>query len=288
MSERVLDQSVGGGGVTAAVRRTGFRVETDTTDGNRRRRMGAEAGVALEQDLFARYRATGEISIRNELIERHRGLAISLARRFQGRGEPLDDLLQVAMIGLIGAVERFDPSLGHSFTTFATPTVMGELRRHFRDHTWALKVPRPIKDLHLRVRPAVVELRTELGRSPTVPELALHLGCSEEKVIESLEVSGAYRPDSIHSPVAGGDGLTLEDQLASEGDPLHTFEVVEMIRSIIARLPEREQTVLQLRFYDELSQSEIAERVGLSQMHVSRIVRATLERLSHAQGVTGG
>ena len=242
----------------------------------------------LERELFARFKETGDLAIRNELAERHRGLAISLARRFHGRGEPLDDLLQVAMIALLRAIERFEPERGNSFTTFATPTVLGELRRHFRDHTWALKVPRPIKDLHLRVRPAVAELRTELGRAPTVPELGRHLGCTDEDVIEALEVSAAYRPGSIHAPVSGGEGLSLEDRLPSEGDPLHSFEVVQMVRSLMARLPERERTVLHLRFYDELSQSEIAQRVGLSQMHVSRILRATLERLSHLPGVKDG
>jgi len=244
--------------------------------------------LELERELFARFKATGDRTIRNELAERHRGLAISLARRFNGRGEPLDDLLQVAMIALLRAIERFEPERGNSFTTFATPTVLGELRRHFRDHTWALKVPRPIKDLHLRVRPAVAELRSELGRAPTVGELARHLGCSEDGIIEALEVSAAYRPGSIHTPVAGGDGRTLEERLPSDGDPLHSFEVVQMVRSLMARLPERERTVLHLRFYDELSQSEIAQRVGLSQMHVSRILRATLERLSHHPGVRDG
>ena len=244
--------------------------------------------LAVERELFARYRETGDQAIRNELAERHRGLAITLARRFNGRGEPLDDLLQVAMIALLRAIERFEPERGNSFTTFATPTVLGELRRHFRDHTWALKVPRPIKDLHLRVRPAVAELRAELGRAPTVPELGRHLGCRDEDVIEALEVSAAYRPGSIHAPTAGGEGLSLEERLAADGDPLHSFEVVQMVRSLIARLPERERTVLHLRFYDELSQSEIAERVGLSQMHVSRILRATLERLSHSPGVKEG
>jgi RNA polymerase sigma-B factor len=244
--------------------------------------------VEAERELFARFKATGDLSIRNELAERHRGLAITLARRFNGRGEPLDDLLQVAMIALLRAIERFEPERGNSFTTFATPTVLGELRRHFRDHTWALKVPRPIKDLHLRVRPAIAELRTELGRAPTVPELGRHLGCSDESVIEALEVSAAYRPGSIHAPTSGGEGLSVEERLPTDGDPLHVFEVGEMMRSIIARLPERERTVLQLRFYDELSQSEIAQRVGLSQMHVSRILRATLERLSHLPGVKEG
>ena len=244
--------------------------------------------VEVERELFARFKETGDQAIRNELAERHRGLAVTLARRFNGRGEPLDDLLQVAMIALLRAIERFEPERGNSFTTFATPTVLGELRRHFRDHTWALKVPRPIKDLHLRVRPAVSELRTELGRAPTVPELGRHLGCSDEAIIESLEVSAAYRPGSIHAPAAGGEGLSLEDRLATDGDPLHSFEVVQTVRSIIARLPERERTVLELRFYDELSQSEIAQRVGLSQMHVSRILRATLERLSHLPGVKEG
>ncbi len=243
--------------------------------------------VAHERELFARYKETGDRAIRNELAERHRGLAITLARRFNGRGEPLDDLLQVAMIALLRAIERFDPERGNSFTTFATPTVLGELRRHFRDHTWALKVPRPIKDLHLRVRPAVAELRSELGRAPTVPELAQHLGCRDEDVIEALEVSAAYRPGSIHTPSAG-DGLSLEERLPTDGDPLHTFDVVQMVRSLMDRLPERERTVLHLRFYDELSQSEIAARIGLSQMHVSRILRATLERLRDLPGVKDG
>jgi len=244
--------------------------------------------ACIERELFARFTATRDVSIRNELAERHRGLAVSLARRFNGRGEPLDDLVQVAMIALLRAIERFEPERGNSFTTFATPTVLGELRRHFRDHTWALKVPRPIKDLHLRVRPAVADLRTELGRAPTVTELARHLGCSDESVLEALEVSAAYRPASLHAPSAGGEGMTLEDRLPADADPLHSFEVVEMVRSLMARLPERERTVLHLRFYDELSQSEIAQRVGLSQMHVSRILRATLERLSHHPGVKGG
>ena len=244
--------------------------------------------IEVERELFARYRATGDPAVRNELAERHRGLAITLARRFNGRGEPLDDLLQVAMIALLRAIERFEPERGNSFTTFATPTVLGELRRHFRDHTWALKVPRPIKDLHLRVRPAIAELRAEMGRAPTVPELARHLECPDEAILEALEVSAAYRPSSIHAPVAGGDGLSLEERLASDGDPLHSFEVVQMVRSLMSRLPERERTVLQLRFYDELSQSEIAARIGLSQMHVSRILRATLERLSHLPGVKDG
>ncbi len=242
----------------------------------------------LERELFARFKESGDLAIRNELAERHRGLAISLTRRFHGRGEPLDDLLQVAMIALLRAIERFEPERGNSFTTFATPTVLGELRRHFRDHTWALKVPRPIKDLHLRVRPAVAELRSEMGRAPTVPELGRHLGVTDDEVIEALEVSAAYRPGSIHAPLSGGEGLSLEDRLPTEGDPLHSFEVVQTVRSLMARLPERERTVLHLRFYDELSQSEIAQRVGLSQMHVSRILRATLERLSHLPGIKDG
>jgi len=163
--------------------------------------------IAYERELFSRYRETRDRSIRNE---RHRGLAVSLARRFHGRGEPLDGLLQVAMIAVLRAIERFEPERGNSFTTFATPTVLGELRRHFRDHTWALKVPRPIKDLHLRVRPGVGELRDELGRAPFVPELAAHLDCSEDDIIQPLEVSAAYRPTSMQAASPNGDGLTLE------------------------------------------------------------------------------
>jgi len=204
--------------------------------------------VDIERELFAEYRETRDRSVRNELVERHRGLAVSLALRFNGRGEPLDDLVQVAMIALL----------------------------------------RAIKDLHLRVRPAVAELRSDLGRAPTVPELARHLGCGDEVVVAALEVGAAYRPDSIHARTGSGEGQCLEDRLAADGDPLHSFEVVQMVRTLMSRLPERERTVLHMRFYDELSQSEIARRVGLSQMHVSRILRATLERLSHHPGVTEG
>jgi RNA polymerase sigma-B factor len=239
----------------------------------------------LERDLFSEYRDTGDRRLRNELAERHRGLAVTLARRFAGRGEPLDDLVQVAMLALLRAIERFEPARGHSFTTFATPTVLGELRRHFRDHTWALKVPRPIKDLHLRVRPAVNELRAELGRAPTVPEVAAHLSVREEDVLQALEVSAAYRPSSIHASAPGGDGQTFEERLADDRDDYAATEVEQTVRSLLARLPERERTVLQLRFYDELTQSEIAERIGISQMHVSRILRATLDRLGHVPGI---
>ena len=239
----------------------------------------------LERDLFSEYRDTGDRRLRNELAERHRGLAVTLARRFAGRGEPLDDLVQVAMLALLRAIERFEPARGNSFTTFATPTVLGELRRHFRDHTWALKVPRPIKDLHLRVRPAVNELRAELGRAPTVPEVAAHLSVREEDVLQALEVSAAYRPSSIHASAPGGDGQTFEERLADDRDDYAATEVEQTVRSLLARLPERERTVLQLRFYDELTQSEIAERIGISQMHVSRILRATLDRLGHVPGI---
>lgn len=243
-----------------------------------------EGEVQAEWELFARFKESGDRDVRNTLVERHRGLAVTLARRFQGRGEPMDDLVQVAMVGLVGAVDRFDPQLGNAFTTFATPTIVGELCRHFRDHTWAVKVPRGVKDLHLRVRSATADLHVELGRSPTVPELAHHLGTTDEKIIEALEASFAYRAESIHRSSTGGDGLGIEDRLVADDDPLHSFEVVETVRAMIARLPPQERTVMELRFHDGLTQAEIGRRIGVSQMHVSRVVRAALDRLGHTPG----
>jgi RNA polymerase sigma-B factor len=219
-------------------------------------------------ELFAAYRAEGDEAHRNRLVERYSGLAVSLARRFEHRGVPLDDLVQVAQIGVLNAVERFDTDRGIAFTTFATATVLGELKRYFRDKTWAVKVPRGIKELHIRIGPALEDLRQRLGRSPTIAEIAAHLDASEEDLLEAMEAGAAYRPDSMDA--------------RSIVPPREDDEVVETrvtVRALMAQLPDRERTVVYLRYFEDLTQAEIAAQVGVSQVHVSRLLRQALERL---------
>lgn len=240
---------------------------------------------AEEAKAFSAYRATGDEATRNRLVEAYRGLAIALARRFERRGEPLDDLVQVAMLGLLKAVERYDPGHGTAFTTFATPTVLGELKRHFRDKTWSVRVPRGVKDLHVRVAPAVAELHQSLGRSPTIAELSDHLGCAEDDLLEAMEAGAAYRPGSLDASGANDDdGTSLSERISGEGDGDRTDARVT-VRALMAQLPERERTIVYLRYFEDLTQSEIAERIGVSQVHVSRLLRQALGRLGRdAQG----
>jgi RNA polymerase sigma-B factor len=232
---------------------------------------------------FRRWRATGDRRLRNELIEEHRWVAIHCARRFSHRGEPLDDLIQVGQLGLLKAVERFDPAVGVSFASYAIPTVMGELRRHFRDATWALKVPRRVKDLHVDLGSAVDFLSGERGHPPTPAELADHLGIRIEDVLEALEAGGAYRAAPLTAP--------SDDDVNREGSALRDEDMVlagaddrMLVRQLLSTLPERERTIVELRFYAGLSQSEIAERVGVSQVHVSRLLRSSLAALQRAAG----
>ena len=231
-----------------------------------------------DSELFRRYLTSGDPVIRNRLVERHLGLAESLARRFDHRGVPLDDLVQVAQIGLIKAVERYEPSRGAAFSTFATPTVIGEIKRHFRDKTWAIRVPRSIKDLHLRIGPAVSELRHELGRSPSIAEIADRAGTTEDFVLEAMEAGAAYRPDSVDAPTSGTAGPSTSSQLPAETTP-DLAETRVTVRSLMARLPERERTVVYLRYFEDLTQAEIADRVGVSQVHVSRLLQRALGTL---------
>jgi RNA polymerase sigma-B factor len=242
------------------------------------------------QELFVEYRRSGDAAIRDRLVETHLGLAEHLARRFDRRGEPLDDLVQVASMALIKAVQRFDPDRGLEFSTFAVPTIVGELKRHFRDKAWAVRVPRRIQEVHLQLATAVSELSHELGRSPTIPELAVRVGASTEDVLEAMEASRAYRSDSLDAPVASGNGegtTPLAARLGAE-DP-RLGEVIERseVATLLAALPERERTILTLRFFGGLTQSQIADRIGISQMHVSRLLARTLEQLREQAGATG-
>jgi RNA polymerase sigma-B factor len=233
-------------------------------------------------EKFRAYRDTGDRSIRNALIEEHRWIAVRGARRFEGRGEPLDDLVQVAMFGLLKAVERFDPDRGVAFPAFAMPTVVGELRRHFRDHTWSVRVPRRLKELHVSVGKAVEELRTMHARQPTVDELARHLHVTADEILEALEAGAGYRAGTI---TAGDDDGEREAMPLGEDDAelVHADDRMA-VRRLLGALAPRERTIVYLRFFGELTQQEIGERLGMSQVHVSRLLRQSLEQLRSGFG----
>jgi RNA polymerase sigma-B factor len=234
----------------------------------------------LDIERFRAYRRTGDRAQRNELIGEHTRLAEALARRMMHRGEPLDDLCQVAMVGLLKAVERFDPDRGVRFSSFATPTILGELKRHFRDRGWAVRVPRRVQELHLAVREATTVLHQELGRPPTTRELAAHVSVREEDVIESMEAGTLYRLTSLDSDPGG-----QPERAGGERDP-HLDAVDDRVTAerLLALLPEREQCILRMRFYEGRTQGEIAERIGISQMQVSRLIARSIETLGvHAR-----
>lgn len=234
---------------------------------------------------FAAYRRTGSRRDRNRLVEQHRSLAEALARRYANRGEPLDDLEQVAMVGLVKAVERFDPTQGVPFAGFAVPTITGELRRHFRDRTWAVKVNRKAKDLHVNLPAMADRLQGELGRAPTPTELAEAMQCSVDTVLEALDAGLAYRTTSTDT-VEGGTAASHAIERSAVGfgaDPEDRLVLLDLLGS----LSDRDRTIVALRYFDELTQSEIAERVGVSQVHVSRILRGSLAQMRRTATKTG-
>ena len=237
----------------------------------------AGGGRPVDDDFFE-YRRTGDRALRNTLIERHLGIAHHLARRYRHRGVADDDLVQVAMIGLLKAVERFDPERGISFATFATPTVLGELRRYFRDSTWAVRVPRQLQERVLAIGSALGPLSQRLARSPSAKEIADEIGVTEEAVLEALEADGAYTTTSLdpgpESTARIDSSMRLADAPADRPD-----EVVErrvLASTLLATLPDRERRIVELRFEDGLTQSQIAERIGVSQMQVSRLLTRAL------------
>ena len=216
-------------------------------------------------------------ALRDRLVEMHIPLAVYFARRYTGRGEPFDDLVQAAAVGLVKSVDRYDPNRGAAFSTFAAPTILGEIRRHFRDRTWAVHVYRSLQVLTGEVDACVRDLSQELGRSPTVAEVAARAGLSQEQVLDSLTCSAAYRATSLAAPM--GDHGTVGDRLGSEDAGYERVDTHEALGVAVARLPERERRILQLRFFGNMSQSQIAERLGVSQMHVSRLLSRTLSQL---------
>ncbi|MFI7443035.1 SigB/SigF/SigG family RNA polymerase sigma factor [Nonomuraea indica] len=222
--------------------------------------------------------------IRERLVEMHEGLVSEVIRRYRYRGEPLDDLRQAAYVGLMKAINGYDPTLGHEFRGYAMVTVLGEVKRHFRDRTWAIRVPRVYQERRIEINKATAELTQVLGHSPTVAELAAKLGISEEDVLLALEASTAYSALSLDAPVGGGDedAAELSDFLPAQDHSLETLLDTHAIKPLIDALPAREKNILLMRFYGNMTQSEIAKEFGISQMHVSRILRAVLTKLRTA------
>ena len=231
--------------------------------------------------LLRRYHEDGDLQAREQLIEQYMSLVRSLARRYAYRGEQLEDLVQIGAIGLIKAIDRFDIDRGVELTTYATPNIIGEIKRHFRDKGWAVRVPRGLQELNVQLSRLIEQLTVQLGRSPTIPELAKAAGVEEEQVLEALESGRAYTSLSLSVGGGGGDDDDL-DPLESLGTEEHQYEVSED-RAVLApgfkALDERERMILQLRFFDGLTQSQIAQQVGISQMHVSRLIRRSLEKI---------
>jgi len=254
---------------------------SDQTNNTDQLSPGPGEGLASERVLWARFVQDRDPAIREELVRRYLPFAKNLALRYRGASESFDDLLQVASLGLVNAIDRFDPDRGAPFTAFASPTILGELKRHFRDRVWTVRVPRGLHDRMAEVEKAISELTVELQRSPSVGEIAGRLEVDPTDVLEVLEANHNRRPLSLDRPVGGEDS---EESPASEwvGDEDAGFELVEdklALEGALPHLDERERLVLQLRFVEDLTQSQIAERIGHSQMHVSRILRRTLERI---------
>ncbi|WP_372470196.1 RNA polymerase sigma factor SigF [Streptomyces hydrogenans] len=276
----------------AAEARDAEAAEHETADGGASETAGAGAVThghhaqdrSGARALFVELRSLPEGSpekaeLRNRLVRMHLPLVEHLARRFRNRGEPLDDLTQVATIGLIKSVDRFDPERGVEFSTYATPTVVGEIKRHFRDKGWAVRVPRRLQELRLSLTTATAELSQQHGRSPTVHELAERLGISEEEVLEGLESANAYSTLSLDVPDTDDESPAVADTLGAEDEALEGVEYRESLKPLLEDLPPREKRILLLRFFGNMTQSQIAQEVGISQMHVSRLLARTLAQL---------
>ena len=246
---------------------------------------GAVVDPVRRRELFSRFAATKERAIRDELVFAHLAMVRQLASRFSNRAESLEDLVQVGIIGLIKAIDRFDPERGVEFSSFAVPTIVGEIKRHFRDKSWAMRVPRRLKDLNVAVGRAVEVLTVEAGRSVTAADLAAHLGVSVEDIVEAQETSRAYALHSLDAEVDGRDGrssTTLGDAIGAADAGLEMLLERTFLRGACAALGPRERVIVYLRFFQGVSQSEIARRLACTQMHVSRLQRRALEKMRAA------
>jgi RNA polymerase sigma-B factor len=224
---------------------------------------------------------TSRSAARDGLVALHLPLVEHCARRFRNRGEPFEDLVQVGTIGLIKSIDRFELDRGVEFSTYATPTIIGEIKRHFRDKGWAIRVPRRLQELRMQIGAATAELTQSLGRSPTPRELADALGCSVEEIVEGIESSNAYSTLSLDATDDGGEdgGFSMLDMLGLDDEELEHIEIRESIKPLLEALPMREKRILLLRFFRNKTQSEIAAEIGVSQMHVSRLLSRTLDQL---------
>ncbi|MDQ3850675.1 MAG: SigB/SigF/SigG family RNA polymerase sigma factor [Actinomycetota bacterium] len=241
-----------------------------------------------DRTLFERYLRHGDPAAREQLVERFLPLARQLARRYQRAEEPLDDLVQVASLGLIKAIDRFDPDRQVAFSSYAVPTILGEIKRHFRDRTWAVRVPRDLQELALRVDRAVGHLSKDLHRSPSVREIADVVDAPEEDVLEALEAGGAYRATSFEVPRGGEeDGDTLADAVGADESGFHLAEDRATLDRLLQAVTPREREVLRLRFAEDMTQAEIGAIIGVSQMQVSRLIRQALARLRASAGGVG-
>lgn len=234
------------------------------------------------QELFAELRRTHDPDLRTHLVERHEGLVRHVARAYLSSGEPFEDIVSVGHVGLVNAVDRFDPERGTKFATFAVPTIKGEIRRYFRDRTWGVRVPRRVQELSLKARQAVETITQQKGRSPTYAELARQLNCSEEDAIEALEVGRQYELLSIDSGGQddGDEGLATIDRTGDLDADLELVGQRDEIDWALKQLPGRQRLVVMLRYYLDLSQQEVGDRLGISQMHVSRLQQKALQRLN--------
>ena len=245
---------------------------------NRRAERDADAPRGDSAEIIALFRELPDPDAREALVKEFLPLAEHLARRFSGRGESVDDLSQVASLGLLHAIDRFDPDREVQFSTFAAVTILGELKRHFRDRGWAIRVPRNVQESAMLVNRVLRELWQQLGRSPTVQEIAKRAGLSEEQVLEAMDAVQAYSTASLDAPT-GEDGSPASETLGAVDQRFEISEEWLSVAPALQALPERERSILYLRFFQGLTQSEIAERIGISQMHVSRLLTQTLERL---------
>jgi RNA polymerase sigma-B factor len=239
-----------------------------------------------EELLFVRYQRDGDMAAREKLVERFLPLARRLARRYERASEPLDDLVQVASVGLVKAIDRFEPDHGAGFSSYAVPTILGELKRHFRDAGWALHVPRGMQERVLKVNEAIERLSGPVGASPTPQQVAAELKIPVEEVLEAMEAGAAYDTVSLDAPLRSSDDerTSLADAVGSLDDRLDLVEHSATLGRALKAMPERERSILYLRFAEGLTQVEIADRIGISQMHVSRLIRRALERLRVVAG----
>lgn len=257
----------------------------DASAARRRLRRVSKGKPAWDKDrtreLFRRYKEEGDEEAREQLIVSHVNLVRYIAAKFKNRGEPLDDLIQVGTIGLIKAIDRFDPSRGLEFTTYATPTIMGEIKRHFRDKGWTIRVPRRLQELSAKVNTVTDELTAELQRSPSIDEIAARLGTTPDEVLEAMESSSAY--SSVPLEGQGGteedDAPAVIDRYASVDNDLEASDDRMILEDVISEFPEADQQAIRMRYLDGMTQVEIAKKLGISQVQVSRMLRRALRRI---------